>query len=184
MVLVDNRSGEANDPPLDIPAGTVADLDGARLRDFLAAAGGSAAVRFNLAPQELHTIRGGIITSFSSAGPTAFGHRLKPDVTAPGGEILSSTLPEFAGASFASFNGTSMATPHVAGAAALLLQRHPGWTPAEVRSALVSTAGPAWADTARTTEASVFLEGGGMIDVPGRTTRRCSRARPRSRSGT
>ena len=91
---------------------------------------------------------------------------MKPDVTAPGGEILSSTLPEFAGASFASFNGTSMATPHVAGAAALLLQRHPGWTPAQVRSALVSTAGPAWADTAQTTEASVFLEGGGMIDVP------------------
>lgn len=166
MVLVDNRSGEANDLPLDIPAGTVADLDGARLRDFLVSIGGSAAVRFAFDPQELHTGRGGIITSFSSAGPTAFGHLLKPDVTAPGGEILSATLPEFAGASFASFNGTSMATPHVAGAATLLLQRHPGWTPFEVRSALMSTAGPAWADTAQTAEASVFLEGGGMIDVP------------------
>jgi hypothetical protein len=87
-------------------------------------------------------------------------------VTAPGGEVLSSTLPEFAGASFASFDGTSMATPHVAGAAALLLERHPGWSPFQVRSALVSTAGPAWADTARTTEASVLLEGGGLIDVP------------------
>ncbi|MEP6909557.1 MAG: S8 family serine peptidase [Actinomycetota bacterium] len=166
MVLVDNRAGEANDLPLDIPAGTVSDLDGARLRDYLVAAGGSAAVRFALSPQELQTGRGGIITSFSSAGPTAFDHQLKPDVTAPGGQILSSTLPEFAGASFASFDGTSMATPHVAGAAALILQRHPAWTPQEVRSALVSTAGPAWADTAQTTEASVFLEGSGMIDVP------------------
>jgi len=167
MVLVDNRAGEADDLPLDIPAGTVSDLDGARLRDFMVGfGGGSAAVRFNLAPQELLTGRGGIITSFSSAGPTAFDHLLKPDVTAPGGQILSSTLPEFAGASFASFDGTSMATPHVAGTAALLLQRHPGWTPSEVRSALVSTAGPAWADTAKTTEASVFLEGGGLIDVP------------------
>jgi minor extracellular serine protease Vpr len=166
MVLVDNRAGEANELPLDIPAGTVADLDGARLRGFLASVGGRSAVRFAFDPQELQTGRGGIITSFSSAGPTAFGHLLKPDVTAPGGEILSSTLPEFAGASFASFNGTSMATPHVAGTAALLLQRHPGWTPSEVRSALVSTAGPAWADTAQTTEASVFLEGAGMIDVP------------------
>ncbi len=166
MVMVDNRSGEANDLPLDIPAGTVADLDGARLHDFLASVGGSTAVRFALDPQELQTGRSGIITSFSSAGPTAFGHLLKPDVTAPGGEVLSSTLPEFAGASFASFNGTSMATPHVAGTAALLLQRHPGWTPSEVKSALISTAGPAWADTARTTEASVFLEGGGLIDVP------------------
>ncbi len=166
MVLVDNRSGEANDLPLDIPAGTVADLDGARLRDFLVSAGGSAAVRFDFAPQELHTGRGGIITSFSSAGPTAYEHLLKPDVTAPGGEILSSTLPEFAGASFASFNGTSMATPHVAGAAALLLQRHPGWTPVGGPLRPASTAGPAWADTAQTTEASVFLEGSGMIDVP------------------
>jgi minor extracellular serine protease Vpr len=166
VVLVDNRSGEANELPLDIPAGTVADLDGARLRAFLGSVGGRSAVRFNLDPQELQTGRGGIITSFSSAGPTAFGHLLKPDVTAPGGEILSSTLPEFAGAPFASFNGTSMATPHVAGAAALLVERHPGWTPLQVRSALVSTAGPAWADTARTTEASVFLEGGGLVDVP------------------
>ena len=166
MVLVDNRSGEANTIPLDIPAGMVSDLDGARLRDFLASVGGRAAVRFSFKPQELQTGRGGIITSFSSAGPTAFGQLLKPDVAAPGGDVLSSTLPEFAGASFASFDGTSMATPHVAGTAALLLQRHPGWTPFQVRSALVSTAGPAWADTARTHEASVFLEGGGLIDVP------------------
>ena len=43
---------------------------------------------------ELETGRSGVITSFSSAGPTAFGHDLKPDVSAPGGQILSSTLPE------------------------------------------------------------------------------------------
>ena len=52
MVLVDNRSGEANDLPLDIPAGTVADLDGARLRNFLVSVGGSAPVRFALRPAE------------------------------------------------------------------------------------------------------------------------------------
>ena len=169
IVLVDNRAGEPGPIviPLPVPGGMVADLDGARLRDFLASIGGRAPVRFSLDPQELHTARGGIMMSFSSAGPTDFGHLLKPDLTAPGGEILSSTLPEYAGAPFAVFDGTSMATPHVAGAAALLLQRHPDWTPLQVRSALVSTAGPAWADTARTTEASVLLEGGGLISVPG-----------------
>ena len=166
MILVDNRPGEPTSLPLDIPAGTIADLDGARLRDFLVSVGGSAAVRFSFAKHQLHPGRGGTMMFFSSAGPTAFGHLLKPDVSAPGGEILSSTLPEFARAPFAPFDGTSMSAPHVAGAAALLLQRHPTWTTPQVRSALVSTAGPAWADTARTTEASVLLEGGGVIDIP------------------
>jgi minor extracellular serine protease Vpr len=166
MILVDNRPGEPTALPLDIPAGTIADLDGARLRDFLVSVGGSAPVRFSFAKHQLHPGRGGTIMFFSSAGPTAFRHLLKPDISAPGGEILSSTLPEFARAPFAPFDGTSMSAPHVAGAAALLLQKHPAWTTPQVRSALVSTAGPAWADTARTTEASVLLEGGGIIDIP------------------
>src|SRR5262249_2599550 len=84
---------------------------------------------------------------------------------APGGSILSSTLPEYAHSPFAVFDGTSMAAPHVSGAATLLLEVHPGWTPAQVKSALVTTAGPAWADTARTQEAPVQLEGGGLIHV-------------------
>ena len=51
------------------------------------------------------------------------------------------------------------------GAAALLRQLHPEWTPEQVKSALVSTAGPAWEDTARTAEAPVVLEGGGLVDL-------------------
>ena len=58
-----------------------------------------------------------------------------------------------------------MAAPHVAGAAALLLQRHPGWTAGQVKSALVSTAATAWADTARTVEAPVLTAGSGLINV-------------------
>ena len=107
-----------------------------------------------------------MITSFSSAGPTAFGHDLKPDISAPGAQILSSTLPNTSSSRFAVFDGTSMASPHVAGAAALLLQLHQSWTPAQVKSALVSTAGPAWGDTARTQEAPVTLEGGGLVALP------------------
>jgi minor extracellular serine protease Vpr len=167
MVMVDNRSGEANGiaVELTVPGGMVSDLDGARLRDFLASVGGRASVRFNFNPLETKTGRSGIVTSFSSAGPTPFEHRLKPDVAAPGGEILSSTLPEFAGSAFAPFDGTSMATPHAAGAAALLIQRHPSWTPRQVKSALVSSAGTAWSDTQRTAEASVLLAGGGLVNV-------------------
>jgi len=169
IVLVDNRFGEPNFIPirLGVTAGMISDLDGANLRAFMDARGGRTTFRVSgeLDPREIQTGRSGVITSFSSAGPTNFDHRLKPDVAAPGGQILSSTLQEFAGAPFAVFDGTSMAAPHVAGAAALLLQQHPAWTPGQVKSALMSSAGPAWGDTARTSEASVLLEGGGLVNV-------------------
>ncbi len=77
------------------------------------------------------------IASFSSAGPTPLSLRLKPDVTAPGSDVLSS-VP----GGWERLSGTSMATPHVAGVAALLLQRHPTWTVEQVKSAIVSTARP------------------------------------------
>jgi minor extracellular serine protease Vpr len=164
VVYVDNRSGEANGIPVNLRGGMIADFDGVQLRAYLAGRGGRTAVRIGREPQRIDTGRSGVVTSFSSGGLTAFGHELKPDVGAPGGAILSSTLP-FAGGPFAVFDGTSMATPHVAGAAALLLQRHPGWTPQQVKSALVSTAGAAWADSARTVEAPVLLAGGGLVDT-------------------
>ncbi len=167
LIVVDNRPGEATIIPqeLVLPAGSVADLDGARLRDYLDSTGGRSAIRVGRAIQEIGTNRSGIVMYFSSAGPTAFGHQIKPDLAAPGGQILSSTLPEYAHSPFAVFDGTSMAAPHVTGAAALLLELHPGWTPQQVKSALVTTAGPAWADTARTQEAPIQLEGGGLINV-------------------
>ena len=167
IVVVDNRPGEANPIPvqLDVRGGMIADLDGQQLRAFLAGRGGRTTARIGGGPRDLATGRGGVVTSFSSAGLTAFGHLLKPDVGAPGGQILSATLPS-AGGPFAVFDGTSMAAPHVAGAAALLLQRHPNWSPQQVKSALVSTAAPAWADTARTVEAPVLTSGSGEVDLP------------------
>ncbi len=167
LVLIDNRFGEANAIPvrLPLPAGMISDLDGQLLRAYLGQHGGQAPVRVSSGIQEIQTGRGGIITSFSSAGPTDFGHFLKPDISAPGLDVLSSTPPATTGSTFSVFAGTSMATPHVAGAAALLLQRHPGWTPYQVKSALMTTAGPAWGDTARTKEAPVLLEGAGLADT-------------------
>ncbi|HXV02106.1 MAG TPA: S8 family serine peptidase [Gaiellaceae bacterium] len=168
LVIVDNRQGEANPVPLllPVPSGMISNLDGSNLHAYLAARNGHAAVRIGPGVTEVSTERGSIVTSFSSAGPTAFGHLLKPDLAAPGGEILSSTLANFTGGSpFAAIDGTSMSSPHIAGAAALLRARHRDWTVHQLKSALMSTAGSAWGDTSRTQEASVLLEGAGMANV-------------------
>jgi minor extracellular serine protease Vpr len=168
IVIVDNRSGEADPIPvrLPIPGGKISDLDGANLRVYLDAHGGIAPVTIGNVIQQVETGRSGIVTNFSSAGLTDFTDSLKPDVAAPGGQILSSTLPEANGGSpFAVFNGTSMSAPQVTGSVALLLQLHPTWSPEQIKSALISTAGPAWLDTARTREAPVTYEGGGLINL-------------------
>jgi subtilisin family serine protease len=168
VVVVNDQPGEAGGIAVGLsrPAGMISDLDGARLRAAMAGTGGRATVRIGRDITEILTGRGGTPASFSSAGLTAFGHDLKPDVSAPGTSILSSTVDDFAGSNFAVLDGTSFSAPHVAGAAALLLQRNPGWTPKQVKSALMSTAGPAWADTAQTTEASVLIEGAGLVSLP------------------
>ncbi len=102
------------------------------------------------------------LADFSSRGPVPGSIAVKPDVTAPGVEILaaraSGTGAGLPGDELrASMSGTSMATPHVAGAAALLLDARPGTAPAAVKGALVSTAKPG--------DESVFAQGAGRIDV-------------------
>jgi subtilisin family serine protease len=103
-----------------------------------------------------------VIADFSSSGPTPISLQLKPDVTAPGVDLLSS-LPRNQWSNH-DWSGTSMATPHVAAAAALLKERHPAWTPAEVKSALESTGAPV-RPAGSATEISALREGGGRIDV-------------------
>ena len=109
-----------------------------------------------------------IIASFSSGGPTPYSLQLKPNVTAPGVIVLSS-VPQREGF-WQTFSGTSMATPHVAGAAALLRQQHPSWMVAQIRAAMEETGAPVYADSGRSVEASPLREGGGRIDLAKATT--------------
>jgi hypothetical protein len=101
------------------------------------------------------------MASFSAAGPTPQSLRLKPDVSAPGVGILSS-IPAREG-TWGSLSGTSMAAPHVAGAAALLTQRHPSWTVPQIKSALALTARPAFEGGSR--EATTTRQGAGLVDL-------------------
>ncbi|MDP6583907.1 MAG: S8 family serine peptidase, partial [Anaerolineales bacterium] len=87
------------------------------------------------------------IAGFSSRGPVSWegGVLLKPDLTAPGVNICAAQWENSWSSSqcldteHTAISGTSMATPHVSGAAALLLQAHPEWTPDDIKSALMST---------------------------------------------
>jgi subtilisin family serine protease len=95
----------------------------------------------------------GTVAAFSSRGPNALHYSSKPDVTAPGVDVLSAKR----GGGTAAHSGTSMASPHVAGVAALLRAVHHDWTPAQVKSAIVSTAqGP---------DQGVMVSGAGRIDA-------------------
>ena len=77
-----------------------------------------------------------VIAIFSSRGPDAIICSIKPEIVAPGVDILSSYLNN----STISMSGTSMATPHVTGVCALLKSLHRSWTPAQMKSALMSSA--------------------------------------------
>jgi subtilisin family serine protease len=107
--------------------------------------------------------RSDALADFSSQGPRVGDDAVKPDVTAPGVQIVAAraagtgqgaTVEE----SYAAYSGTSMASPHVAGAAALLAQQHPDWTGERLKATLMASAAPS-------AGLSAYQQGAGRIDV-------------------
>jgi subtilisin family serine protease len=107
---------------------------------------------------------------FSSRGPNPIlPDILKPDITSVGFQVLAGNTPfpigGVPGELFQAIGGTSMSSPHVAGAFALMKQAHPDWTPAMSRSALMTTASQGVVDNDRTTPAGVFAMGAGHMEL-------------------
>ncbi len=117
------------------------------------------------------------IAGFSSRGPIIGLGQIKADLAAPGVAILAATTRSSAPVAtmssptgYTSANGTSMASPHVAGAAALVRQAHPDWSVAQIRAALMNTAtNPRYNDGTPKADGidndSILAQGAGLIDV-------------------
>src|SRR3954469_5362131 len=125
-----------------VPTVHLNNVDGAAVKTYVTGAGAAATAKINQATITSPNAAP-ITASFSSRGPSlaAGGDILKPDVMAPGVDVLAAVAPTAnnGGQNFASYQGTSMSSPHVAGVAALLKQLHPDWSPMMIKSALMTT---------------------------------------------
>ncbi|MFF0289419.1 S8 family serine peptidase [Streptomyces sp. NPDC005262] len=104
------------------------------------------------------------LADFSSRGPRLGDMAIKPEITAPGVDIVAAraagtTMGTPVDADYTSASGTSMATPHVAGSAAILKQRHPDWTGQRIKDALTAHAKSA-------ADQTVYQQGYGRVDIP------------------
>ncbi|MBB5630521.1 S8 family serine peptidase [Sphaerisporangium krabiense] len=103
--------------------------------------------------------RNDVLAPFSCRGPRIIDQAVKPDITAPGmGIVAARSGAGGPGDPYVAMSGTSMAAPHVAGAAAILAQQHPGWNGERLKAALIATARPGAGMTP-------YEQGAGRVDV-------------------
>ncbi len=164
-----------------VPSLHVSAEDGARLAAYIAAAGENAEASLTVGRKV--DGEGSTIAAFSSRGPNGLSQDIiKPDVTAPGVNILAANSPTALlgapGEMFQAISGTSMSSPHVAGAYALLKQAHPSWTPAMAKSALMTSARRDVVLEDGETPAEVFAMGAGYIQPGGNIHQRGSAFNP------
>jgi minor extracellular serine protease Vpr len=167
VVIYNNAPGRLNITvagvvPITIPVVTITAADGVLIDGRIGAGPTTMTWTANLVSEAQPTA--GLISSFSSYGLAA-DLSSKPDVAAPGGSVRS-TLPLEQGG-YGNISGTSMASPHVAGAAALMLEARPRTSPSEVMARLKSTASPTlwWGNPALGFLDNVHRQGAGLIAI-------------------
>jgi len=156
---------------ITIPARMITNADGLSLANTLETS--SVSVTFSNAGTTIEeNVVGNTMASFSSRGPnTTPQDIIKPDITAPGVQILAGTTPtqldipgNVQGETFAYLQGTSMSSPHIAGIAALIKGENPTWTPAQIKSAMMTSARQNLTKEDGFTPADAFDFGAGHAD--------------------
>lgn len=152
-----------------IPSVFVPRSAGVAMRDFVAANPGAT---LSISPIGSRAATSDVLAGFSSRGPSSL-ELLKPDVAAPGVVIYSAAIKNGDASvgvvdksGFLAISGTSQATPHVAGAVALLKQLHPTWSPEQIKAALMNSAtNDVFAASDKTIRSGVLATGAGRIDL-------------------
>ena len=138
MILLNTSANSLNADFHYVPTVHLQNTDRAAVKAYAATAGATATINQSTIT---YSEPAPFTATFSSRGPSpaASGDLLKPDVIAPGQDILAAVSPAISGREFDLLSGTSMSAPHVAGLAALLKDLHPDWTPMMIKSALMTT---------------------------------------------
>ncbi|MCO7225380.1 S8 family serine peptidase [Pleionea sp. CnH1-48] len=165
LANVSGGSTSLNDDIYVIPGIHISSADGDTLKSWLSSgAGHTATINGTTGPVGVDAAAADIVAGFSSRGPTGFPQGImKPSVAAPGVSIYAADVGPV---EYGFKSGTSMASPHVAGAGALLKQLNPTWTPGQIHSALMTTGIVALKKENGTTDADANDIGGGRIDIP------------------
>jgi minor extracellular serine protease Vpr len=167
VVLYNNSAGRfsptvAGSPAITIPVVAVSDAEGVAINTAINA--GAQTLNWQSGVGSFANPTANLISSFSSYGLSP-DLALKPDLSAPGG-LIYSTYPLEAGG-YTTISGTSMASPHVAGAVALLLEARPNTSPQEVRGILQNSADPkVWSLSPGSGLLDhAFRQGAGLLDI-------------------
>ena len=160
MVLVNPRHRSTDADVQSVPTVHVDVAAGRRLASYLEKAGSRATA--SLVPAGRADLSTPVLAGFSARGPTGDGDVLKPDLTAPGVSVLGAVAPPSdSGRSWDLMSGTSTSAPHVAGLAAFVRGVHRDWSPARIRSAMMTTAYDVRGAAAR---GGPLAEGAGHVD--------------------